>query len=107
MRIDSYSPHIRGSSAASASDWAGLRKVTHQFEILSSAHQFIPHVNETLGSINHHGLEFMVSLGDHLTRAREDPKDTSFLLQRVKSAIYRFIVLYIAYLCINKSLLSS
>jgi len=43
-----------------------------------------------MGPINVVGLEFISELGHRISRVTDDPRETSFLFQRISLAIQRF-----------------
>src|SRR5688572_33486777 len=44
----------------------------------------------TLGPINNKGLDFTSDLGRHLTQATGEPRESSYLLQRISITLQRF-----------------
>ena len=75
--------------AASAAEAAAQRKESKYAEIMRS-HLFYPLAFETMGPINSVGLEFICDLGHRISRVTDDPRETSFLFQRISVAIQRF-----------------
>ena len=75
--------------AASAAEAAAQRKESKYAEIMRS-HLFYPLAFETMGPINSVGLEFIRDLGHRISRVTDDPRETSFLFQRISVAIQRF-----------------
>ena len=75
--------------AASAAEAAAQRKESKYAEIMRS-HLFYPLAFETMGPINSVGLEFIRDLGHRISRVTDDPRETSFLFQRLSVAIQRF-----------------
>jgi hypothetical protein len=45
---------------------------------------------ETMGPINSKGLAFISDLGRHLTQVTSEPREASFLFQRLSVTIQRF-----------------
>ena len=75
--------------AASAAEAAAQRKELKYSEI-SSSHHFFPLAIETLGPINAEGQRFISELGHRITAVTDDPRETSFLFQRLSVAIQRY-----------------
>lgn len=85
---DSYQSRTAISTGATNELVAHVK--VSKYERLSASYPFIPLAFETIGPINGQELEFITSLGHQLTRASGDPRETSFLIQRVASTIQRF-----------------
>ncbi len=75
--------------AGSAAEAAAKRKEEKYAEI-SATYHFFPLAFETFGPINHVGSEFLCSLGQRLSLISDDPRETSFLFQRLSVSIQRF-----------------
>ena len=71
---------------------AATRKRAKYAEIIQS-HHFVPIAIETLGPINMDGQRFLDSLGEHLSSISGDPRETTFLYQRLSVLIQIFVVL--------------
>ena len=56
---------------------------------ISIAH-FVPIAFETMGPINQLGSEFIANLAGRTTRLTDDPRESTFLFQRLLVAIQRF-----------------
>ena len=80
---------ISSSCAASAAEAAAKRKEEKYVEICRT-HHFFSIAFETFGPINQVGLEFISALGQRLTRITDDPRESSFLFQRLSVAVQRF-----------------
>ena len=80
---------ISSSCAASAAEAAAKRKEEKYIDICRT-HHFFPIAFETFGPINQVGLEFISALGQRLTRITDDPRESSFLFQRLSVAVQRF-----------------
>lgn len=76
-------------SAASAAEAAAQRKHCKYAE-LSKTYHFFPLAFETMGPINQDGHDFISELGHHISSLTEDPRETSFLYQRLSVAVQRF-----------------
>jgi len=57
---------------------------------IAQTHFFYPLAFETMGPIDVDGLEFISDLGHRISRVTDDPRETSFLFQRISVAIQRF-----------------
>jgi hypothetical protein len=75
--------------AGSAAEAAATRKEEKYAEISNSC-LFFPLAFETFGPINQKGCDFLSSLGHRLFLVSDDPRETSFLFQRLSVAIQRF-----------------
>lgn len=75
--------------AAAAAEAAAQRKEDKYSEIAHS-HLFIPLAFETMGPINIAGQEFLSDLGHRISLVTDDPRETSFLFQRISIALQRF-----------------
>ena len=75
--------------AAAAAEAAAQRKESKYAEI-TQTHLFYPLAFETMGPINSVGLDFISDLGHRISRVTDDPRETSFLFQRISIAIQRF-----------------
>jgi len=83
---------IRGyyfNRAAAAAEAATQLIEVNNAEI-AQTHLFPPLAFETMGPINVVGLEFISDLGQGISRVTDDPRETSFLFQRISVAIQRF-----------------
>ena len=67
-----------GAAAESASS-----KKEAKYRDISRTHLFVPVAVESLGPINKSGVDFLSTLGKHLTDKSGDPRETSFLFQRI------------------------
>jgi len=76
-------------TSASAAETAAARKTT-KYSSLSGTHDFFPVAMETLGSMSVSAQEFLAQIGRRLTDATTDPRETTFLFQRLSVAIQRF-----------------
>jgi hypothetical protein len=75
----------RNCAGAAAAHAAALKE--HKYSGLISTHFFVPVAVETLGPWNHEVLDFIRELGRRLTQVTEDPRETTFLLQRISVAV--------------------
>jgi hypothetical protein len=83
-------------SAASAAENAAQRKEIKYSEIMKT-HLFYPLAFETLGPINSVGREFLSELGHRISAVTDDPRETSFLFQRIAVSIQRFNAVCFSY----------
>ena len=54
-----------------------------KYQVIKAVHDLVPIAVETLGPINNEGMIFLRELGGRLSTASRDPRETSFLFQRV------------------------
>jgi hypothetical protein len=90
--VDTLANSYLASSSAlagSAAESAANRKES-KYSSLSTTYSFVPLAFETLGPINNKALEFLSALGHRISESTFDPKETSYLFQRVSVAIQRF-----------------
>jgi len=80
--------HLPSTSncAGAASAHAALLK-NQKYSDLTSTFHFVPVAVETLGPWNDEGLDFVRELGRRVSLVTGDPRETSFLLQRVSVAV--------------------
>ena len=90
--VDTLAPSYLAASATRAGAAAGLaeERKNQKYTALLDTHVFIPIAMETLGPINNKGLDFISDLGRHLTQATGEPRESSFLFQRISITIQRF-----------------
>jgi len=75
--------------AGSAAEAAAKRKEDKYAKISSNYHFFLL-AFETFGPINQVGSDFFCALGQRLSLITDDPRETSFLFQRLSVSIQRF-----------------
>ena len=82
--------YVAGSAGAAgyASEQATARKV-QKYQSLASSHTFVPIAVETMGSLSRDSLSLLHALGGRLISAQEDPRERSFLFQRLSMTIQR------------------
>jgi len=85
---DSYI-HFTSHSAGSAAITALVRKES-KYSSLPPEYLFQPVAIETLGPLNASALNFLSEVGRRLTSLSGDPRETSFLFQRLSMTIQRF-----------------
>ena len=85
---NSYTPTTSVTSSGAA-EAAVMRKRAKYAEMIQS-HHFVPIALETLGSINMDGQRILRSLGERLSSISGDPKETTFLYQRISVLIHIF-----------------
>ena len=71
-------------TAGSVAEGAPSRK-DNKYSAIAQSHVLVPLAIVTLGPINFKGLKFLCELGDRLTAATDDPREASFLFQRISS----------------------
>ena len=82
--------------AASAAEAAATRKDNKYIEI-SRVHLFFPIAFEIMGPINQVGQDFISDLGRRISASTDDPRETSFLFQRLSVAVQRFNAVSFSY----------
>jgi hypothetical protein len=80
---------ISSANAASAAEAAAQRKDSKYADI-AQTHLFFPLAFETMGPINAAGHAFISDIGHRITSVTDDPRETSFLYQRLSIALQRF-----------------
>lgn len=80
---------IASRDAASVAEAAAQRKVD-KYAAISQTYLFFPLAFETLGPINQAGQAFISELGRRISVLTDDPRETSFLFQRLSVALQRF-----------------
>jgi len=85
---DSYL-HASSHSAGGAAEIAPVRKES-KYSLLPSDFIFQPVAFETLGTLNSSGYDFLCEVGRRLSVVSGDPRETSFLFQRLSILIQRF-----------------
>ena len=85
---DSYL-HSTSHSAGSAAETASVRKES-KYSSLPPEYLFQPVAIETLGPLNASAVNFLSEMGRRLTSLSGDPRETSFLFQRLSILIQRF-----------------
>ena len=72
--------------------WLVIRKYlfnNNKYQAIKAVHDFVPTAVETLGPIKDEGMIFLRELGGRLSTASRDPRETSFLFQRVSDCMQR------------------
>lgn len=77
----SYLPVTSLTTAAAAESAA--RKKAVKYSDISRTHLFVPIAVESLGPINSAGVDFLTTLGKLLSEKSGDPRETTFLFQRL------------------------
>ena len=77
--------HIAGSAAEAAAS-----RKEGKFAAISSNYLFFPLAFEIFGPINQAGCDFLSLLGNRLSLVSDDPRESSFLFQRLSVSIQRF-----------------
>ena len=76
-------------TAGSAAEAAASRKEV-KYAAISTNYLFFPLAFETFGPINQAGCDFLSMLGNRLSLVSDDPRESSFLFQRLSVSIQRF-----------------
>ena len=76
-------------TVGAAAERAAARK-HEKYHQLSTTYYFVPLAFETMGPINSEGHVFLSDLGQKLSMVTGDPRETSFLYQRISLTIQRF-----------------
>ena len=76
--------HVAGSAA----EFIAAAK-NRKYEYLAASKIFIPLAFETYGPICSEGITFLEELGRRITSISDDPRETSFLFQRLSVAVQR------------------
>ena len=69
-------------TTAAAAESASRKKIA-KYSDISRTHLFVPIAVESLGPINRAGVDFLCTLGMQLSNKSGDPRETSFLFQRI------------------------
>ena len=85
---DSYL-HVTSHSAGGAAEIASVRKKS-KYSALPSDYIFQPIAFENLGPLSGSGLDFLSEVGGRLSASPQDPRETSFLFQRLSVLIQRY-----------------
>ena len=84
----SHLPKTSCVSGAAAED-ASLRKIA-KYTGVRQRYDFVAIAVETLGPMNEDGVNFLLEIGRRLSSISGDPRETSFLLQRVSVTLQRY-----------------
>jgi len=76
-------------TSASAAETAAVRE-KNKYSSLSGTHDFFRVALETLGPMSVSTQEFLAKIGRRLTEQTTDPRETTFLFQRLSVAVQRF-----------------
>src|SRR6218665_472326 len=80
--------HLTASTTGGAAEQAAERKRA-KYANLPAAHDFTPLAIESLEPINITGMEFLQDLGQRMTEAIGDPRETTYLFQRLSICTQR------------------
>jgi hypothetical protein len=80
---------LSANSACSAAERAALNK-TAKYTALAATHEFVPIAIETLGPINASGLDLLSCIGKRIGQISGDPRESSFLFQRISISLQRY-----------------
>jgi hypothetical protein len=79
----------------SAAEIAAARKEDKYINLITT-HTFVPIALETMGPISAKSLAFLRELGRRLARTSDDPRESTYLFQRLSVAIQRFNAVCVA-----------
>jgi len=82
-------------TGASAAETAAARKIS-KYSSLNLTHDFFPVALETLGPLSVSAQEYVAQIGRRSTEVTTDPRETTFLFQRLSVAVQRFNAVYLA-----------
>ena len=85
---NSHLPRTSAVSGAAAEE-ASLRKIS-KYTGVRQRYDFVAIAVESLGPINEDGSIFLREIGKRLTTISGDPRETSFLLQRISVTLQRY-----------------
>ena len=82
--------HLANSAytVGAAAEHAATLKI-QKYQTLAATHSFVPVAIETLGTFNAEGLSLVTALGGRCISATGDPRERTFLFQRLSIAIQR------------------
>src|SRR6218665_933881 len=80
---------LTASTTGGAAEQPAERKRA-KYANLPATHDFIPLAIESLGPINITGMDFLQDLGQRMTEATDDPRETTYLFQRLSICTQRF-----------------
>ena len=75
--------------AACAAETAAQRK-ENKYTDIAQTYLFYPIALETMGPINIAGQDFISELGHRISAITDDPRETSYLYQRISMSVQRF-----------------
>jgi len=81
------------SVSAGAADKNAPKKKEAKYAGLAASYTFLPLAFESLGPINEDGLSNLSDLGHRLSVISGEPREASFLFQRISVLIQRFNVI--------------
>lgn len=86
--------NLSAISAGNAAERAASNKIA-KYSAITTSHEFVPIAIETLGPINSSGEIFLKNLGKRLCLTTGEPRESSFLFQRISIALQRYNALSI------------
>ena len=81
---------VSNLSLSAAEAGSALERKSVKYTKLTSSYDFVSLAFETIGPINSSGAEFIKALGKRIRAMTGEPRETSFLWQRISVAIQRF-----------------
>ena len=83
--------YIQASSTTAGSEAEGASECKEaKYSAISQTRIFVPLAVETLGVINQKGVKFLSEVANRRTLVTHDPRESSFLFQRISILIHRF-----------------
>jgi hypothetical protein len=80
---------VAAQQAGGVAERAAERKIS-KYSALSNTYTFLPVAFETLGPLNASALDFITELGRRISAQSDDPRECSFLFQRLSVTIQRY-----------------
>lgn len=80
---------LSANSAGNAAERAAVNK-TAKYTGLAATHEFVPIAIETLGPVNASGSALLSCIGKRISQVSGDPRETSFLFQRISICLQRY-----------------
>ena len=87
--LASSSISASSSHPGSAAEATATRK-SSKYTAITLSHIFVPVAVETLGPVNAKSLRFQDQIDDRLSAVTGDPRESSFLYQRLSVLVQRF-----------------
>ena len=87
---------VTGCGTGRERSHSGVREENAKYSSLSSSHVFVPVAVETLGPLADKAQLFLAEIGRRATLCTADPREATFLYQRISVAIQRFNAICLA-----------
>jgi len=90
--VDTLAPSYVAASATRAGAAAEIaeERKNSKYSFLNDNHLFVPIAFETMGPISEQGADIITELGRRLSLVTGEPRETSYLFQRISVTIQRF-----------------